>query len=888
MQETDQPGIWLVPLFEFWQLIRMRLYFTSSLRLQNHYGRLLSDGPVIYLTDWVSALLEQKTGRAPLSPFWGGYHLERWLLERSATGHLLCPRRCAEQLYQAADWLWGARAVQELNPLDAESELLGAALQYIQSLPAKPLSWHLSDERLIEWAKEALGEQGVSQITLLGFPELTPAWRYFFEQLVSRSEGLLLGEERFKPSSKPGRIEAYWHPHRDLEDAAQQLAPFLLHQRRLKRRTWVVVPDEGTRNALTRRLARLGFEVEQEIRGAFSYALNECPVVQSALLTLRCAFSSSLDVTLLLGALRLGYWGPSMEERSFLEKEMDLRIGGRKRWSWPAWLRWCESERVSEYYPALWRCFQVLGAFKGQGPPVPKRALFSHWMERGLQLLQQLNWPGGKTLSNSEWQQQQAFHRAVQTLLQSADEWYPLQAQEALALFERFLEAQPFVFEHPATFCEVASPVEALGFPADAMWWVNWHQGVVPAIPNPNPFIPVTLQRAKNLPYSHFGREQEIAGLRMEWLLQALLVQHEVAELHISYDDALGVHPFVESFLSRQANLQWLDGQPQEETLEVIRQNTLSLEWAKRAGVDRPLFDGRGLPPMPIVTLSQLQAQYDCPFQSQMKGRLGLKPWQPWTENWGARERGLALHALLHLYYQMMDWKRFRLDPKYVTEVQQKSIQRLADEYRHEGTLSSHPFFLSLEQKRWQRVLEMVSALEQKRPPFEEAMQEIALEVVAGEGAGAQHFRIRLDRLEQWDSHHKGIVDYKTGMVSIQDFSDTPQRLQMGIYARAVPNAGLVVYLQLGAGQAVWVGALHDGMPQVLLEWASGLSPEEGRILIYTDAEWMQWQSRMGALTSRLGQDLMNGADAILPRRGESTCHRCGFQSLCRIELTAS
>ena len=135
----------------------------------------------------------------------------------------------------------------------------------------------------------------------------------------------------------------------------------------------------------------------------------------------------------------------------------------------------------------------------------------SRWAEEFKELLELFGWPGERTLDSSEFQ---TVARWTELLAQlgSLDRVYPLfSRREAVLALRRMAEEtvyQPQIARGPV---EVLGYLEAAGLPFDHLWLVGMHDGAWPQASRPNPYLPISLQRANGVPHSSADRELEFA-----------------------------------------------------------------------------------------------------------------------------------------------------------------------------------------------------------------------------------------------------------------------------------------------------------------------------------------------------------------------------------------
>ena len=92
-------------------------------------------------------------------------------------------------------------------------------------------------------------------------------------------------------------------------------------------------------------------------------------------------------------------------------------------------------------------------------------------------------------------------------------------SDDALSLLRRIAAETMFQPESPDAPVQVLGSLEAAGLRFDHLWVSGLHDEAWPGAPNPNPFLPLGLQRAAGLPRCSPERELAFATLITERLL---------------------------------------------------------------------------------------------------------------------------------------------------------------------------------------------------------------------------------------------------------------------------------------------------------------------------------------------------------------------------------
>ena len=144
----------------------------------------------------------------------------------------------------------------------------------------------------------------------------------------------------------------------------------------------------------------------------------------------------------------------------------------------------------------------------------------SEWSRDFSELLEALGWPGDRTLSSREYQVVEKWHGLLSSLA-TLDARHA--AHHASRRRSRVCGRSPqrttFQVENEGAPIQIMGLLEASGLRFDHLWVMGLHDEALPAAANPNPFLPISLQREHKLPHSSAERELEFAAKLMERLL---------------------------------------------------------------------------------------------------------------------------------------------------------------------------------------------------------------------------------------------------------------------------------------------------------------------------------------------------------------------------------
>lgn len=376
-----------------------------------------------------------------------------------------------------------------------------------------------------------------------------------------------------------------------------------------------------------------------------------------------------------------------------------------------------------------------------------------YWAQLIQQLLHCWGWPGQTELSEEEadllscWQDMLREYEKLDHIIAKHSYNAALQYLQRLASGTPFLPA-----EQGTTRVHVLGMLEAEGIPFDYLWVTGMNRENWPAESKPNPFLPLELQRAYNLPRSSPQRELEVAE-RLTANMRCGGRRQVVFSYPLHTEDATSAASNLIIYLP-------------EQNFEVapVVVNTESIEYF--TDFDAPVLENnyvRG-----GTRILKLQAQ--CPFRAFAEIRLRAEPLVEPVSFLTPAQRGSIVHEILEWYW---------------VEEGNKNINLIIDEVLHAWKrLLPHiitDYYFMVEQRRLQMVLSKWLDYENKRDPFTVVQLEKRHSIRIGKLA----LNIQVDRVDRFDDGSSLVIDYKTGFVQ-------PFDPQLAIYAQYVaPNAAI-------------------------------------------------------------------------------------------------
>jgi len=149
------------------------------------------------------------------------------------------------------------------------------------------------------------------------------------------------------------------------------------------------------------------------------------------------------------------------------------------------------------------------------------RHLPGFWSEEFAEFLYKLGWPGERGLSSREFQAVEHFHKVLAELASLDGVSKPLNRSSVLSILTRLTSDKEFQPQGTDGPVQVLGALESSGMTFDHIWILGMHDTALPRTPNPNPFIPLPVQRRYQLRRSTAEREYQFAGQVAARLLSA-------------------------------------------------------------------------------------------------------------------------------------------------------------------------------------------------------------------------------------------------------------------------------------------------------------------------------------------------------------------------------
>lgn len=526
---------------------------------------------------------------------------------------------------------------------------------------------------------------------------------------------------------------------------------------------------------------------------------------------------------------------------------------------------------LAEAFGSLPLLQQVLTALAGRH----RQALSpEQWATTFDDELKGVGWPADAHLTSTSYQAVEAWYDKVLTGLASLD---PLSSsisrQQALRIVQRLARELEFQPESPVTSVQVVGLLESSGLFFDHLWVMGLSEGVIPARPRPNPFIPYPLQEQWRMPHASFNRELEFA----EQVVSRL--HHAAANIVFSYPRRSGDCELNPSrLIARMGGAGQPQSSPPQDLLTRIQETQVQLEsWSDSRGPVLEISDSVG-------GTALLKDQAHCPFRAFVHHRLRVKAFDQASPGLSPGVRG----DLVHLCLQSV-WRELK---HHSTLIQMSALQRhglienhvssCMNSYFEHRPAPSAPLLLLEQQRIIQLLEEWFDDVEIPRQGFAVMATEQEQQVQIG----PLSLKLVVDRIDCLDEGGYLIIDYKTGaQIRIADFLTEPLlEPQLPSYAVAggepfAQQIKGVVIAKVRRGDCRLLGIVSDqGLLGKVKDIAALTQANDAQITTWDDLLHF-WQRQL----EQLAGDFSAGMAAVTPYDTAISCRFCDLPGLCRI-----
>ena len=741
---------------------------------------------------------------------------------------------------------------------------------------AEENNWH--DPVETPWIlSEAITENSLKlpdKVILAGFDEITPDLLHLCNAMTSGGTEI----EHWHPepcrSVSRQRVTAD-DPADEVSKCAQWIRGLLVKNPTAK--IGVVAPQLEAYQSLIEQIfmAELdpvallaGDETPQSFNLSLGHDLGSEGVIHAALRLLRLGMQ--VDHNELSWLLRTPYIGKSVEEGA-RRAQIDRELRRSRRFDWPLSRLKKALEKLSRErsipVPGFIDIVEVITAdLRKSGRRLP-----GFWAEHFANFLHKLKWPGERGLSSREYQAVQHFRSSLGELASLDGVSTPIDRSEAAKILMRMVSTQEFQPEGIDAPVQVLGELESSGLNFDHLWILGLHDAAMPKPANPNPFIPLPVQRRHGMKRSDAEREYRFA-------------EQVSTRLFSAAPDIVFSWP-VQDKGTRQSPSPFITNIQEEMPALAESCAPAGVLWQGRPGLEeitddqgpsissrKPFTGGTGI----------IKDQALCPFRAFAHHRLRAERLDVPDIGIDNMSRGSLAHTVLELFWaNVVDQKTLlALDEptldKQLYEAVEHALDRLERERRYDLPVRQR----HIERQRLISLARQWLEFERCRGPFRVMESEKSHQIKIGNLL----IRTRIDRIDELDDGTCAIIDYKTGRPDpLQWLDDRVTEPQLPIYCLGLPKekVGAVMFATVRSKEKE---SGFKGLSRQSESWPGAKSRTlEARL---AEKDWVgfedvlkHWEKTL----PRLGDAFARGDAAVDPVDVELACKYCDLKGLCRI-----
>jgi probable DNA repair protein len=509
---------------------------------------------------------------------------------------------------------------------------------------------------------------------------------------------------------------------------------------------------------------------------------------------------------------------------------------------------------------------QLSGSKKSQFP--------STWAKQFAVILDKIGWMSkysDQKFSSKEMQCLRTWNECLDDLASLDSFIGKVDRQEVILELKQITSEKPFQVKTKEQPIQILDLKESAGITFDHLWVMGCHSDCLPAQPNPNPFLPLGLQKRKRLPHCDPKRELQFA----EQTLHRLLSSSD--KITFSYplwekENKLQASPLLSSLSVKETQFSNKETHRVKDLMQPPEQYEI---WQDLHNIPPHQYE------IEIFSIKGMSAGYrviknqaDCPFQAFAAHRLRADSLEISAIDFDSRERGILIHKALELFWRKHktreNLKFLKLKDTLKTELAlciQEAMQVNNDR------LLKQPRFAKMEEERTIKILHEWMDEELLRSHFTVSHEEKGSTITIDQ----LKLRLRIDRIDTTPAGDIILIDYKTGEVKTSAwFTERIQDPQLPLYAcKLLPQA--IAFASIAKGKITLHSVFDD---------SSSIKSLGKKARIPKDIECTDWKILLDYWQNKLskvGKEFMDGVFLINPLKPSETCRNCGYQTLCRI-----
>jgi probable DNA repair protein len=606
-------------------------------------------------------------------------------------------------------------------------------------------------------------------------------------------------------------------------------------------------------------------ETQRPYAIAHGLPLSQYSVVDAALLILGLV-SETLPLDEFGALLRSPFMGKAMVEcRQRAQLDACLRRDGESRVTFDTtqWLiknDYLKARDVPESFIESWQKFREL--FRAHN----KKQSAAAWAKLFADLLQTFHWPGERPLDSAEYQTVAEWQKQLQRFA-ALDRVTPaLPSRDALSLLRQLIMNASFQPETPEAPIQILGMTGVAAMQFDHLWIMGLHEENWPGKAEPNPFIPLKLQRALGMP----DAAPEIKLLQARMLTERLI--QSSPDVVLSYpqnekERELRPSPLLKSYPMTTSDYPHADASHYAAMIyNARRSEVLDDTVAPAIPAGEVVSGGAGL----------FKDQAACPFRAFARHRLFAEGLDARDIGLDAKARGSLMHDVMEKLWCRLGGSQALLDmpQDQLDGIINDAVQGAVTACRKQFPLTFTARFTQLEIDRLRAMIRQLLAIERERRPFTVHACEHWHRFIFNDIT----ISTRIDRIDQLVDGRYVIMDYKTGDPKVsQWFSDRPDEPQLPLYAITTEGElAAIVFTRLQKDSVSFIGlAQEDG---ILPGVKTVTDTRQAKDIPDWETLFKQWRQTL----EQLARGFREGR-AVVDPKDAGTCRYCDLHALCRI-----